>query len=101
MARGDDDADIMGGWYPSTVRAAFPRVNILRPFLEAQKADLQEVCQNEGVEWIEEPLNQLDDNIYKNIREIILQNEGLVPGITGLMKTCREKRRHLEQQGTF
>ena len=100
MARGDGDTDIMAGWYPSTVRSACPRVNILRPFLEVQKADLQEVCQNEGVEWIEEPSNQLDDNIYKNIRRVIQQNEELVPEIIGLLKTCRERRRHLEQQGT-
>ena len=101
MARGDGDTDIMGGWYPSTVRSACPGVNILRPFLEVQKADLQEVCQKEGVEWIEEPSNQLDNNnIYKNIREVMQQNEELVPGITGLLKTCRERRRHLEQQGT-
>jgi tRNA(Ile)-lysidine synthase TilS/MesJ len=59
------------------------------------------VCQNEGVEWIEDPSNQLDNNFYKRIRQVMLQNEEVVPGIVGLMKTCRERRRHLEHQGNF
>ena len=88
--------DDMGGRFLNTVGAKFPRVNILRPLLEVRKADLQEVCQNEGVEWTEE---QSDGTVRKHIRKVIQENEELVPGIAGLMKTCQETRRHLKAQG--
>ena len=98
LARGDS-TNILGGWYLNTVRVPYPQVNILRPFLEVPKADLQEVCRSEGVEWIEDPSNQLDNNVHKNIRQIIRQNQEIVPGIAGLTKTCQETRRHLDHQG--
>ena len=88
--------DDMGGRFLSTVGAKFPQVNILRPLLEVRKADLQEACQNEGVKWTEE---QLHSNVRKHIRKIVQENEELVPGIAGLIKTCQETRRHLKAQG--
>ena len=86
----------LGGMYSQKVFADFPRVNILRPLLEVRMAALQEVCQNEGVEWIEDLSFNLARN---NIRMVLRENEELVPGIIGLMKTCEEARRHLKQQG--
>ena len=88
--------DDMGGKFLSSVQAKFPQVNILRPLLEVWKEDLQEVCQNEGVEWTED---QLYSNVRKHIRKIVQENEELVPGIAGLMKTCQEARRQLKHQG--
>ena len=88
--------DDLGGRFLSTVRTKFPQVNILKPLLEARKADLQEVCQGDGVEWIED---QLDGSVRKRIHKIVLENEELVPGITRLMKTCQDARRELRYQG--
>ena len=85
--------------YPSTVWAEFPQVTILRPLLEVRKADLQEVCRNEGVEWIEDPTNLSYDFVRNNIRKILRENEELNLGITGLMKICQEARRHLKREG--
>ena len=95
MAKGDYVGGL-GGMYLRSVQAKFPQVNILRPLLEVWKADLQEVCQNERVEWTE---NTSDGNVHKHIHRFIRENEELVPGIAGLMKTCRETRRHLKDQG--
>ena len=92
------NVDDLGGRSLNTVRAKFPQVNIIRPFLEVRKADIQEVCQNEGVEWIED---QLDGSVRKHIRGIVQRNEELVPGIAGLIKTCQEARRQLKYQGIF
>ena len=74
-------------------------MNILRPLLEVRKADLQEVCRNEGVEWIEDPSNLSSEFVRNNIRKVLQENEELASGITGLMKTCKEARRHLKHQG--
>jgi tRNA(Ile)-lysidine synthase TilS/MesJ len=89
----------LGCMYPSTVWAEFPRVSILRPLLEVRKVDLQEVCRNEGMEWIEDPTNQSYDYIRNNIRRILQENEDLTPGITGLVKICQEARRYLKHEG--
>ena len=88
--------DDLGGRFLSTVRTKFPQVNILKPLLEARKADLQEVYQGDGVEWIED---QLDGSVRKRIHKIVQENEELVPGITRLMKTCQDARRELRYQG--
>ena len=98
MAKGSG-IDGLGGMYPKTVWAQFPQVNVLRPLLEARKADLQEVCRNEEVEWIEDPSNQSGDYIRNNIRKILQENEELNPGIISLVKTCQEARRHSKRQG--
>ena len=98
MAKGSG-IDGLGGMYPSTVWVEFPQVNILRPLLEVRKADLQEVCRNEGVKWIEDPSNLSSEFVRNNIRKVLQENEKLVPGITGLVKTCQEVRRHLKHQG--
>ena len=98
MAKGSG-VDGLGGMYPTTVWPEFPSVSILRPLLQLRKVDLQEVCRKEGVEWIEDPSNQSTDYIRNNIRKILQENEELVPGITGLMKTCQETRRVLKHQG--
>lgn len=98
MAKGSG-VNGLGGMYPRTVWAEFPRVNVLRPLLEARKTDLQEVCRNEGVEWIEDPSNQSDDYIRNNVRKILQENEELNPGITALVKTCQEARTHLKHKG--
>ena len=98
MAKGSG-IDGLGGMYPSTVWAEFPQVNVLRPLLEVQKADLQEVCRNEGVEWIEDPSNLSYDFVRNDIRRVLQENEELVSGITKLVKTCQETRRHLKHQG--
>ena len=91
--------DGLGGMYPHTVWADYPRVNVLRPLLEVRKADLQEVCRSEGVEWIKDPSNQLDDIVRNNVRKILQENEELNPGIIGLMETCQGARKHLKHQG--
>ena len=74
-------------------------MNVVRPLLEVRRADLQEVCQNEGVEWIEDLSNWSYVLVRNNISKIVQENEELIPGITGLMKTCKEARRHLKHQG--
>ena len=98
MAKGSGIVGL-GGMYPTTVWAEFPQMNIVRPLLEVRKADLQEVCRNEGVEWIEDPSNLSSEFIRNNIRKLLQENKELVPGITGLMKTCQEARRRLKRQG--
>lgn len=98
MAKGSG-VDGLGGMYPSTMWVEFPQVNVLRPLLEVRKAALQEVCRNEGVEWIEDSSNQLDI-VRNNVHKILHENEELDPGIIGLIKTCQEVRRNLEHQGT-
>ena len=85
--------------YPITVWPEFPQVNILRPLLELHKTDLQEVCRNEGVEWIEDPSNQSDYYMRNNFRRILAENEELVPGISELVRTCQETRRLFKRQG--
>ena len=87
--------------YPSNVWAEFPQVTILRPLLEVRKADLQEVCRSEGVEWIEDPTNLSYDFSRNNIRRILQENEEVNPGITGLVKICQEARRRLKRQGIY
>ena len=89
----------LGGMYPITVWSGFPRVNILRPLLELRKAELEEVCQSEGVEWVEDPSNQSSDYLRNNIRKILHGNEYLVPGIAQLMYTCQDARKILKHQG--
>ena len=98
MAKGSG-IDGLGGMYPSTVWAKYPQVNILRPLLEVRKADLQEVCRNEGVEWIEDSSNLSYDFVRNNIRKVLQENEKLVPEITRLVKTCQETRRHVKHLG--
>ena len=89
----------LGGMYPSTVWAEFPRVNILRPLLQMQKVELQELCRNEGVEWIEDPSNMSSDFVRNNIRRTLQENDELAPGIAGLVKICQDSRRHLKHLG--
>ena len=89
----------LGGMYPITVISEFPRVRILRPLLELRKAELMEVCRQEGMEWIEDPSNQSDDFIRNNIRKILQQNEDLIPGVTQLVDTCQDARRVFKHQG--
>ena len=89
----------LGGMYPITVLSEFPHVNILRPLLEVRKAELQEVCRREGVEWIEDPSNQSSDFVRNNIRQILRKNEDLFPGIVRLIHTCQNVREELKQQG--
>ena len=91
----------LGGLYPITIRSEFPHVSILRPLLEVWKADLQEVCRREGVEWIEEPSNQSPgDIVRRGVKKTLYENEELVPGITHLIQTCRDAREELKLQGT-
>lgn len=91
----------LGGMYPVTVFPEFPRVNILRPLLQIRKAQLMEVCQNEGIEWIEDPSNQSDDFVRNNVRKILHENEDLIEGISQLMDTYQKARRVLKGQGTM
>lgn len=100
MAKGSGVSGL-GGMYPSTVWAEFTQVNILRPLLEVRKADLQEVCRDEGVEWIEDPSNLSYDFIRNNIRRTLRENDEFAPRIAGLVKTCQETRRHLKHLGKF
>ena len=87
---------MLGGVYSQKVFTDFPRVNILKPLLEVRRAALQEMCRNERVEWIKD----LSFNHARgNVRKVLQENEELVPGITGLMKTCEEARRHSKPQG--
>ena len=88
--------DKLGGKYPSSVWAEFPQVTIFRPLLEVRKSDLQDLCRNEGVKWIKDPSTNY---LLHNIRKVLQENEELVPGIAGLVKTCQETRRHLKHQG--
>ena len=90
---------ILGGMYPSTVWGDFPQVNVLRPLLEVRRADLQEMCRNEGVEWIEDPSNLPHILIRNNVLKVLQENEKLVPGIAGLVKTGQEARRYWLHRG--
>ena len=92
--RKGDDVGVLGG---NAVQSKSPRMNILRPLLEVRKEDLQEVCRNEGVKWTEDQLYYNDPTKY--IRKFLQENEELVPGIAGLIKTCRDSRRHLRDRG--
>ena len=74
-------------------------MNILRPLLEVRKAELQELCRNEGVEWIEDPSNMSSDFVRNNIRRTLQENDELAPGIAGLVKICQDSRRHLKHLG--
>ena len=74
-------------------------MNILRPLLELQKAELQEVCRSEGVEWVEDPSNQSSDYLRNNVRKILHGDSDLVHGVTQLVHTCQNAREVLKHQG--
>ena len=85
----------LGGMYPISVWSEVPRVNILRPLLELRKAELKEVCQSEGVEWIEHTGPSSQSSISKFLDE----NEDLALGIAQLIHTCQDVRKDLKLQG--
>ena len=89
----------LGGMYPISVWSEFPHVNILKPVLELRRAELQEVCQSEGVECVQDASNQSNDLLRNNIRKTLCGNKDLVPGITHLMHTCENARGVLKHQG--
>ena len=89
----------LGGMYPITVWSEFPHMNILRPLLELRKAELQEVCQSEGVEWVEDPSNQSSAYLRNNIRKILRGDADLDSGVTQLVHACQDAREVMKHQG--
>ena len=98
MSRGSG-LDGLGGMYPVTVLSEYPHINILRPLLELRKNDLREVCDSEGVEWIEDPSNQSSDFLRNNVRKILDQDEDLSQGVNLLVSTCQDARSVYKEQG--
>ena len=56
-------------------RPELQRLAVLRPFLQLEKAQLQEYCQAEGVDWIEDPSNR--DQSFARVRNRFTLSSGM------------------------
>ena len=91
--------DGLGGMSPLTSWPGFPLIEIVRPLLELHKRDLVEVCQCEGVEWVEDPTNLSTKYVRNHYRQVLRDRPELVEGIERLVRSCDKARSVAHRQG--
>lgn len=89
----------MAGTYVLSQRIAYPQVQILRPLLQCDKKDLTAVCEEAGLEWVEDPSNSFPYFSRNYIRQVLDKDPGLVQGLSHMHDTLAHTRRQLTSTG--
>lgn len=91
--------DGMAGMYVLSQRIAYPRVKILRPLLQCDKKDLTAVCQEAGLEWVEDSSNSFPYFSRNYIRQVLDKDPTLVQGLRHMHSALAHTRGRLTSTG--
>ena len=91
--------DGMAGIYTLTQRIAYPQVQILRPLLQCDKKDLTAVCQEAGLEWVEDPSNAFPYFSRNYIRQVLDKDPALRQGLRHMHGALANTRSQLTSTG--
>ena len=60
-----------------------------------------EVCHEQNLQWVQDPTNNSTMYTRNVIRQVLREEQHLVPGLLGLVETCDNARTALDREGRF
>ena len=91
--------DGMGGMYSLSRRLNYHHIQLARPLLNLRKEQLRGVCQEAGLDWVEDITN-MSPHFSRNFIRLQLQDQPeLVQGFLHLHNTLATIRGELGQRG--
>lgn len=77
----------------------YPGVQLIRPLLTCLKTQLIEVCQEAGLEWVEDPTNQQQVFSRNYIRHLLAEDPALCRGLYHMHATLNKTSQSVSRRG--
>jgi tRNA(Ile)-lysidine synthase TilS/MesJ len=98
LGRGSS-VDGLAGMYKLHRLVLFPEVQIMRPLLQCRKQQLQQVCHEAGLEWIEDSSNASTQFARNYIRHLLGQDPELTRGLHHMFTSLNQTRKAMTTAG--
>lgn len=99
MSKGSS-IDGMAGMYTLSRRASYSKIQLFRPLLRCRKEALKSLCEEVGLEWIEDETNASDCYSRNYIRKLIGHDPAL-QGLLHMHNTLSNARKTLNNSGQY